>query len=84
MRLHSEPELLAVMVLQSISDPNVIKLIPRISLLTLLELHGKSTYPVVKYAVKNELTDQAWDGEERDLGFLSLVLSLSKSKDSSF
>lgn len=54
MRLHSEPELLAVMVLQGISDPNVIKLIPRISLLTLLELHGKSTYPVVKYAVDIE------------------------------
>lgn len=34
--------------------------------------------------VKNELTDQAWDGEERDLDFMSVVLSLSKSKDSSF
>lgn len=54
MRLHSEPELLAIKVLQGISDPNVIKLIPRISLLTLLELHGKSTYPVVKYAVDIE------------------------------
>lgn len=39
-----------------ISDPNVIKFIPRISLLTLLELHGKNTYPVVRYAVDIEST----------------------------
>lgn len=34
--------------------------------------------------VKNGLMDQAWDGEERDLVFMSAVQSLSKSKDSSF
>lgn len=34
--------------------------------------------------VTNEPTDQAQDGEERDLFFMSAVLSLSKSKDSSF
>lgn len=35
------------MVLQGSSPPDEVKLIPRISLLTLLELHGKSIYPVV-------------------------------------
>lgn len=34
--------------------------------------------------VKNELKDRARPGEERDLVFMSAVLSLSKSKDSSF
>lgn len=28
--------------------------------------------------------NQAWDGEQRELAFMSVVLSLSKSKDSSF
>lgn len=34
--------------------------------------------------IKNELRSQAQNGEERDMFFMSAVLSLNKSKDSSF